>query len=164
MTETARRPRVLMLTSTLPRWEGDSEPRFVLDLAKRLSADFDIELVAPHAPGAVRHEVLEGIPVTRFRYWIPRWQSVAYEGGISWRLKENRWRLFQLPFFFVSQLWHIGRRIGREPGFSVIHAHWIVPQGLAALLARNCLGARCPSCARVMVVTCSAWGGGCGQR
>ena len=46
------RPRVLMLTSTLPRWVGDAEPGFVLDLARELNTDFDVELVAPHAEGA----------------------------------------------------------------------------------------------------------------
>jgi phosphatidyl-myo-inositol dimannoside synthase len=130
------KPRVLMLTSTLPRWEGDSEPRFVLDLARHLGDEFDIELLAPHAPGAARSESLEGVRVTRFRYWIPRWQSVAYEGGISWRLKENPLRLLQVPFFLFSLGWHILRRMGRAPRITLIHAHWIIPQGLVAVLAR----------------------------
>ena len=151
MTEKSK-PRVLMLTSTLPRWEGDSEPRFVLDLAKHLSADFDIELLAPHAPGAGRKEVLEGVPVTRFRYWIPRWQSVAYEGGISWRLKENRWRLVPVPFFMFSMGWHVVRRLWRKPVIQLIHAHWLVPQGIVAIAAR--LFAR----PRVPVVTTSHGG------
>lgn len=54
------RPRILMLASTLPRWAGDAEPGFVLDLARELGRDFDLELVTPHAPGAARHEVLHG--------------------------------------------------------------------------------------------------------
>lgn len=146
------KPRVLMLTSTLPRWEGDSEPRFVLDLARHLSDDFDIELLAPHAPGAARSEVLEGVRVTRFRYWIPRWQSVAYEGGISWRLKENRLRLLQVPFFMLSLSWHILRRLSREPRIDLIHAHWIVPQGLVAVIARGLAKRRVP-------VVCTSHGG-----
>jgi hypothetical protein len=56
-----KRLRVLMLTSTLPRWEGDSEPRFVLDLARHLGEEIDVEILAPHAPGAARREVLDGI-------------------------------------------------------------------------------------------------------
>ena len=133
-----------MLTSTLPRWEGDSEPRFVLDLAKHLSGEFDIELLAPHAPGAACHEVVEGIPVTRFRYWIPRWQSVAYEGGISWRLKQNRWRLVQVPFFMFSMGWHVVRRLWRKPVIQLIHAHWLVPQGIVAIFLRILAKPRVP--------------------
>ena len=83
------RPRVLMLTSTLPRWAGDAESGFILDLARELNADFEIELIAPHAPGAARREMMQGLQVARFRYWWPRWQSVAYQGGMAWRVREN---------------------------------------------------------------------------
>ncbi|NHA16059.1 glycosyltransferase family 4 protein [Thioalkalivibrio sp. XN279] len=141
-----------MLTSTLPRWEGDSEPRFVLDLARHLSDEIDVEILAPHATGAARREVLDGIPVTRFRYWIPWWQSVAYEGGISWRLKENRWRLFQVPFFMLSLAWHTVRRLRRGPPVDIVHAHWIVPQGLVAVLVRGLAGRR-------VRVVCTSHGG-----
>jgi phosphatidyl-myo-inositol dimannoside synthase len=116
----------------------------VLDLAKRLGEHFDIELIAPHTQGAARSEMLEGVPVTRFRYWIPRWQSVAYEGGISWRLRENRARILQLPFFLSSLAWHIVRRSMREPQIDVIHAHWLIPQGLVAVLVRRLAGRNIP--------------------
>ena len=151
MNETSK-PKVLMLTSTLPRWEGDTEPRFVLDLAKHLSKDFDIELLAPHATGAARREVLEGVPLTRFRYWIPRWQSVAYEGGVSWRLRENPLRLFQVPFFMLALVWNIVRRLRHDGRVDLIHAHWIIPQGLAAVIARGLSGSRVP-------IVCTSHGG-----
>lgn len=151
MTKTSR-PRVLMLTSTLPRWEGDSEPRFVLDLAKQLSDDFDIEILAPHTQGAARSEILEGIKVIRFRYWFPRWESVAYQGGITWRLRENRARIFQIPLFLCSLAWHLFRRLTQTPRINLIHAHWLIPQGLVAVLVRG-LAAR-----RVPVVTTSHGG------
>jgi glycosyltransferase involved in cell wall biosynthesis len=147
-----KRLRVLMLTSTLPRWEGDSEPRFVLDLARHLGEEIDVEILAPHAPGAARREVLDGVPVIRFRYWIPGWQSVAYEGGISWRLKENRWRLFQVPFFMWSLAWHTVCRLRRGPAVDIVHAHWIVPQGLVAVLVRGLAGHR-------VRVVCTSHGG-----
>ena len=126
-----------MLTSTLPRWEGDTEPRFVLDLARSLSPDAQVELLAPHTPGAARTETLEGIPVQRYRYWIPRWQAAAYQGGMTQRLRQNRWRALQLPFFFLAQTWTIARRLRQKPAVDVIHAHWLIPQGLAALIARR---------------------------
>lgn len=138
------RLRVLMLTSTLPRWEGDCEPRFVLDLARHLSADFDIELLAPHTQGAARFEVLEGVPVTRFRYWLPRWQSVAYQGGIAWRLRENPARLLQLPFFLTSLAWHVVSRLRRGARIDLVHAHWLIPQGLVAVLVCGLAGRRVP--------------------
>ncbi|AGA31761.1 Glycosyltransferase [Thioalkalivibrio nitratireducens DSM 14787] len=147
-----RRPRVFVLSSTLPRWAGDAEPGFVLDLARELNADFDIELIAPHAPGAARTERMHGVPVTRFRYWWPRWQSVAYQGGMAWRLRENPLRLGQLPFFFASLVWTTIRRLRREPRVDLIHAHWLIPQGLAAIVARVIANRRVP-------ILCTSHGG-----
>ena len=148
----AGRPRVLMLTSTLPRWAGDAEPGFILDLARELNADFDIDLIAPHAAGAETNEVMQGLHVTRFRYWWPRWQAVAYQGGMAWRIRENPLRLAQLPFFFGSLVWATVRRLRQEPRIDLIHAHWLVPQGLAALVARRLANQHVP-------ILCTSHGG-----
>lgn len=145
-------PRVLMLTSTLPRWPGDAEPAFILDLARVMQARAVVELIAPHAPGAARREVLQGVPVTRFRYWWPRWQAVAYQGGITWRLQENPWRLLQLPGLFAALIWTIARRLRQAPAIDLIHAHWLLPQGLAALLARRLAN-------RAVPILCTSHGG-----
>ncbi len=152
MAADAPRPRALMLTSTLPRWSGDAEPGFILDLARELNTDFDIELIAPHAPGAARAERMQGVSVTRFRYWWPRWQSVAYQGGVAWRVRENPLRLVQLPFFFSSLIWATLRRLRREPTIDLIHAHWLIPQGLAAIVARMLANRRVP-------ILCTSHGG-----
>jgi hypothetical protein len=42
-------PRLLVLTSTFPRWRDDPEPAFVHELARRLTDGFDI-----HCTGARR--------------------------------------------------------------------------------------------------------------
>lgn len=44
--------KVLITTSTLPRWEKDTEPRFVLDFAKALSKKYEVTILTPWAPGA----------------------------------------------------------------------------------------------------------------
>ena len=151
-TRPQRRPRVLMLTSTLPRWAGDAEPGFVLDLAREMGRDFDIELIAPHAPGAARHEVLDGLPITRFRYWWPRWQAAAYSGGMASRVRENPLRVLQLPTFFGVLVGTIVARLRRDPTIDLIHAHWLIPQGLAALLARLLVR-------RYVPIVCTSHGG-----
>lgn len=141
-----------MLTSTLPRWVGDAEPRFVLDLARALAQNFEIEVIAPHAPGADLRETMEGMQVLRYRYWWPRWQGAAYEGGMVARIRENPLRALQLPFFFLALGWTVFRRLRREPRVDLVHAHWVIPQGLAALIARRL-------CGRTVPVLCTSHGG-----
>ncbi|HEY0675481.1 MAG TPA: hypothetical protein VGD25_04670, partial [Immundisolibacter sp.] len=81
MAEPASRPRLLVLTSTFPRWVGDHEPPFVFELSRRLAQQFEVHVLAPHAPGAQLQETLDGVHVQRFRYAPEPLQQLAYDGG-----------------------------------------------------------------------------------
>jgi len=126
--------RVLVVTSTFPRWQGDTEPPFVFELCRRLVDEFDILVLAPHAEGTKQFERMDGIDVTRFRYFFPRWEKLAYQGGILANLKQSHWCYFLLPFFFASQLIAL-LRILRHEHIDLIHAHWLIPQGLSVAIA-----------------------------
>lgn len=56
--------RLLITGSTFPRWQGDTEPRFVLDLAKEMTKYFDVTVVVPAAIGAKDDEIIEGVRYT----------------------------------------------------------------------------------------------------
>ena len=127
--------RILVLTSTFPRWEDDEEPSFVFELCSRLKAQYRIHVLAPHFPGAKTYEYFEGIHIKRFRYFFTPWQRLAYQGGILAKLKHNPWQYGLLPFFFLGELFSLIRLL-RSYRFHLIHAHWLIPQGLVALLAR----------------------------
>ena len=129
-----RIPRVLVLTSTFPRWPDDTEPRFVLDLCRHLSKYADTRVLAPHTQGAETEETLEGVQVRRFRYFPKRYQAIAYDGGILPRLRSNPLRALQLPAFMAAMYQAIRRQV-RDWQPDVVHAHWIIPQGLVAALA-----------------------------
>ena len=136
----ACKPRLLVLTTTFPRWVGDREPPFVFELSRRLTANYEVHVLAPHAAGAQREEVLDGLIVHRFRYAPLQLQQLAYEGGILARLRERRWRLLLVPCLLTSQWWAL-RRLLRQRHFDAIHAHWLIPQALVALLVPG--AARC---------------------
>lgn len=133
------RPKLLVLASTFPRWEGDTEPRFVESLSFELARAFDVVVLAPHCRGAAREEVFvnEGreINVRRYRYCFPALETLAYDGGMLSRVRQNPFRLLLLPLFLIAQLFAIVR-LQREFRFDVIHAHWIVPQGVVAAVLR----------------------------
>ncbi len=127
-------PRLLVLTSTFPRWEGDSEPPFVFELSRRLAQQFEVHVLAPHAAGARRVETLAGLVVHRFRYAPEALQQLAYDGGILARLRQRRWRWLLVPCLLAGQWWAL-RSLLRRQRFDVIHAHWLIPQALVAVLA-----------------------------
>ena len=129
-----RRLNLLVLTSTFPRWKGDAEPPFVFELCRRLTTDFDIHVLAPHAPGAESTEVMDGVTVQRFRYFFSSRQTLAYQGGILSNLKARRSRYCLVPFFVFAQLLATVRLL-KSRRFHCIHAHWMIPQGLIASAA-----------------------------
>lgn len=128
----SRKPRLLVLTSTFPRWEGDSEPPFVFELSRRLADDYEIWVLAPHAPGARLREQIAGLNIVRYRYLPQRFENLAYEGGITAKLRKTPANYLAIPFFFLFQ-WLAVQKLLRDDTFDAIHAHWIIPQGLVAL-------------------------------
>ncbi len=128
-----RRGRVLCVTSNLPRWAGDSTTPFVLHLAADLRAlGWDVECLAPHAEGAARREELDGVPVERFRYlWPPSAQTICYSGGALVNLRRSRVNQAKLPALVAAEWAAVARRVARGR-YDLVHAHWLLPQGLVA--------------------------------
>lgn len=120
--------KLLVTGSTFPRWKGDTEPRFVLDLSEALTEYFDVTALVPAAPGAENEEVMNGVKVIRYHYFpIHKWETLCYPGAIVPRIKEKKIRVLLVPFLFLSLYWHLFRLL---PKFDVVHAHWIIPQGI----------------------------------
>ncbi|MGH8488247.1 MAG: glycosyltransferase [Gammaproteobacteria bacterium] len=130
------RRRLLVLASTYPRWRDDPEPGFVHELAKRLAGTFEVTVLGPHAPGAAARESLDGVDVVRYRYAPRRLETLVNDGGIVTNLKRQPWKWLLVPGFLFGLLGRTWRlvRVWRP---HVIHAHWLLPQGLVvAMLAR----------------------------
>lgn len=119
------------MTSTFPRWRGDSVPAFVFELCRKLADEFDVWVLAPHAEGACIAEDIDGLRVVRFRYAPATMETLAYRGGILANLRQNRWRwLMVIPFMLFQ--WLAAFRLVVRERIGLIHAHWLIPQGVVA--------------------------------
>lgn len=144
MSDAARqRPVLLVLASTYPRWHGDPEPGFVHELSRRLTDRFRVIVLGPHAPGAKPRETMDGVEVVRYRYAPQRWETLVNDGGIVTNLKLNRWKLLLVPGFVLVQFWQTWR-LCRSEKVDVIHAHWLIPQGLIAAVLQSLPGRKVP--------------------
>ncbi len=120
--------KLLVTASTFPRWENDTEPRFVLDLSKALTEYFDVTCLVPACPGAKDSEVLEGVKVLRYHYFpIHKFETLCYPGAIVPRIKEKKIRAILVPFLFLG-LWNALRK--NLKNYDFVHAHWLIPQGI----------------------------------
>lgn len=138
----AAKPRLLVLASTYPRWPGDPEPGFVHELAKRLVDEFEVTVLGPHAPDARQLETMDGVRVVRYRYAPANLETLVNDGGIVTNLRRQPWKWLLVPAFLLGLAWHAWRLVRRwRP--DVVHAHWLLPQGLAVALLRL-VGPRTP--------------------
>jgi len=105
--------RVVVLTTSYPRHEGDTVGRFVADAVERVrAAGVDVEVVSPAS----------------FRHF-----GIAYGDGVMANLRRRPWRWALLPFFLVSFV-RAARRAAREA--DLVHAHWL-PAGAVAMATRK---------------------------
>jgi colanic acid/amylovoran biosynthesis glycosyltransferase len=128
-----RRPRLLVVASTFPASAEDGTPAFVRDLAAYEAREFDTEVLVPQVRGAQRVETVNGMTVRRFRYFPRRWEDLA-EGAIIENLRTKRSRWLQVLPFFLAEIVALRRAIRRHRP-DVVHVHWIIPQGVSALVA-----------------------------
>ncbi len=134
----ASKPKLLVITSTFPRWPDDSVPPFVYELCKRLQREFSLTVLAPHFPGGAVRERWDNIDIRRFRYFWSPLEKLALGDGITSTLRKNFLYYLLVPFFLVGELIAIKRTL-REIKPDLIHAHWVIPQGFLAALSKGTL-------------------------
>lgn len=131
--------RVLVTASTFPGSELDgSVPRFILDLATALADHAQVLVLAPHMPGARRREWLGPVEVHRFRYAWPETRETLAP-NMRQQIRSSIWSALQIPAFLVAGTLSL-RRLVRQEAVDVVNAHWLVPQGLTAAVARGMPG------------------------
>jgi glycosyltransferase involved in cell wall biosynthesis len=100
--------KVVVLTTSYPRDEGDAAGRFVAHAVERLRRrQVDVEVVSPN----------------EFRHY-----GIAYGSGILGNLRREPWRAFLSPLMLASF-----RRAARRAATDadLIHAHWLPVGGIA---------------------------------
>ena len=127
--------KVVMLASSYPRSAEDSAAIFLRYLAESLSQrGIEVHVLAPSDKKGGRR--LENkVAVHRFQYFPAAWQQLAYGSGILPNLRRNPWLWVQVPFFLISMTSSLLRLLWKERP-DIIHGHWVLPQGLVAVLTK----------------------------
>lgn len=126
--------RVLFVTHSYPRAEGDVAGAFLLRLAAALGQrGVSVEVLAPAGPGLAPHAVIGGIPVARFRYAPTRWETLAYTGTMAEQVRQRWTGKLALAGLVAGGAFAL-RRAVRQFRPDVVHAHWWFPLGLSAAM------------------------------
>lgn len=120
--------KLLVVSSTYPRWASDTEPSFVHELSRRLTSSFEVHVICPHAKNSTVYELLHGVHVHRFRYAPNYMESLVNGGGMIANIKSRPLKAILLIPFLLGMgiaIYHSLKKIKPD----VVHAHWIIPQG-----------------------------------
>jgi glycosyltransferase involved in cell wall biosynthesis len=136
--------KVCILTTSFPRFKGDSAGIFLYHLSRWLvKKGVNIEVIAPHDPGCPLTEKWENIRIHRFPYFYPfRLQRLCYGSGIIKNIKNNIPAVAQLPLLCASEFFYTLAILKRNKP-DIIHAHWSLPQGLIGVIAKEILKIPC---------------------
>lgn len=127
--------RVLFLTHSFPRYLGDAAGAFILRLATGLARQgVEVHVVAPATVTAPPHDVIEGIPISRFRYAPRALETLAYEGNMASQVQGSWGARVGLVGLLGAELGAALDQL-RHGSFEVVHAHWWFPNGVAGAAA-----------------------------
>ncbi len=133
-----RKTKVLVLTSSFPRYKSDWWQQAVLSIYSNMDLNkYDITVIAPGAPGAKRSEKIEGVNVKRFSYFYPTSLQILTTGeGVLYTSRKRRiLGRIQVVTFVLSEFFSVLSTLAKT-NFDIIHANWILPQGAVAVIAK----------------------------
>jgi glycosyltransferase involved in cell wall biosynthesis len=127
---------VVMVTTSYPRFPGDSVGTFMEPIAKSVAArGHDVHVVAPWHPLVQRGRQEEGVRFHFYRYAPVRGLNVfGYAEGMRADVR-LRGAAFAAAPLALAQGCRTARKIARRHGATVMHAHWVIPGGVIAALA-----------------------------
>lgn len=127
--------RILSIATTHPRFADDSEPSYVLGVNRELAGlGHKVTALVPHASGAALSEIVDGVRIERFRYFLPAsLQRLCYNGGILPNLQRSWWARINLPFFVFAQALAVAR-MATCKHYDLVHCHWLITSGLMGAL------------------------------
>jgi glycosyltransferase involved in cell wall biosynthesis len=122
--------KVLFLTHSFPRGDGDAPGSFVLRLASALRNEgVEATVVAPSGPDLPPRATLDGIEVTRFHYAPRRFETLAYTGTMAQQVQAS-WGARVTLLGFLGAEFRCAVHVRREIHPDIVHAHWWFPNGL----------------------------------
>lgn len=127
---------VVMVTTSYPRFPGDSVGTFMEPIAAAVAArGHEVHVVAPWHPLVARAGEEHGVRLHFYRYAPFRSLNVfGYAAAMraDVQLRAAAWVAAPLA---LAAGWRAARRVARRANATVMHGHWVVPGGVTAALA-----------------------------
>jgi glycosyltransferase involved in cell wall biosynthesis len=131
---------VVMVTTSYPRFPGDSVGTFMEPIARSVAArGHEVHVVAPWHPLVTRPAEDKGIRFHFYRYAPVRSLNVfGYAAAMRADVSLRGAAYVAAPLALFAG-WRAARRVALVQRATVMHGHWVVPGGITAAMARPSL-------------------------
>jgi glycosyltransferase involved in cell wall biosynthesis len=128
---------VVMVTTSYPRFPGDSVGTFMEPIARHVAArGHEVHIVAPWHPLLARGREENGVFFHFFHYApVPALNVFGYASGLRADVEVRRAAWVAAPLAGASG-WFKAMRVAQKRRATVMHGHWVVPGGALAAAAR----------------------------
>lgn len=125
-----------MVTTSYPRFPGDSVGTFMEPIAKSVAArGHEVHIVAPWHPLVRRAEVEDGVRFHFYRYAPhPSLNVFGYAAAMRADVKLRGAAYIAAPLALAAG-WRTARAVARQHQATIMHGHWVVPGGVVAASA-----------------------------
>jgi len=131
-----RRHVVVMLTTSYPRFPGDTIGTFMEPIARGIAArGHGVHVVLPWHPRLARKPVEDGVHFHPFRYAPhPGLNVFGYAAALEADVRLRGAAYLAAPLALGAS-YRAVRRVAAEVGATLLHGHWIIPSGAVVTLA-----------------------------
>jgi len=131
-----RRHVVVMLTTSYPRFPGDTIGTFMEPIAKGIAArGHEVHVVLPWHPRLARDPVEDGVHFHPFRYAPhPDLNVFGYAAALQADVRLRGAAYVAAPLALAAA-WRAVRRVAAGIGATLLHGHWIIPSGAVVAAA-----------------------------
>ncbi|MBE3035006.1 MAG: glycosyltransferase family 4 protein, partial [Actinobacteria bacterium] len=122
---------VVMVTTSYPRFPGDSVGTFMEPIAKSVAArGHEVHLVAPWHPLVARLAEEDGVRFHFYRYApLASLNVFGYAAAMHADVSVRGAAYLVAPLALVAG-WRTARRVARRHRATVMHGHWVIPGGV----------------------------------
>jgi glycosyltransferase involved in cell wall biosynthesis len=131
---------VVMVTSSYPRFPGDSVGTFMEPIAHGVAArGHEVHVVAPWHPLIQRASVEQGVRFHFYRYApAPALNVFGYAGAMNADVSLKAAAYATAPLALAAG-WRMARQVAARHRATIMHGHWVIPGGVTAAFAAPAL-------------------------
>jgi phosphatidyl-myo-inositol dimannoside synthase len=131
---------VVMVTTSYPRFPGDSVGTFMEPIAKSVAArGHEVHIVAPWHPLVARGREEDGVQFHFYKYApLASLNVFGYAGALRADVSMRGSAYLVAPLALAAG-WYAARSVAKRARATVMHGHWVIPGGATAAAAAPAL-------------------------